>query len=304
MNWFRSAEKDVQGVWSERAPLAALTTMGVGGPARWLAKPATPDDALRVRRIAQQEGVETAVLGGGSNILVSDSGVDALVVQLDSDEFRRIDSDGADRVWMVGAGARLSRVVRAAADAGLSGLEPLAGIPGTVGAALSMNAGGKNGEIGSRVAWVDALIDGERRRLTQEDAGFVYRGSKLASAWVIGCGLKLTASDPSAVASLTREILDAKRASQPLAAQSAGCVFKNPPNDGAGRLIDAAGMKGARCGGARISDQHANFILNDGTATATDVMTLIGCARRSVFEQFRIKLELEVLPWGNWTRAC
>ena len=143
MNWFRSAEKDVQGVWSERAPLAALTTMGVGGPARWLAKPATPDDALRVRRIAQQEGVETAVLGGGSNILVSDSGVDALVVQLDSDEFRRIDSDGADRVWMVGAGARLSRVVRAAADAGLSGLEPLAGIPGTVGAALRMNAGGK-----------------------------------------------------------------------------------------------------------------------------------------------------------------
>ncbi|MFH1378565.1 MAG: UDP-N-acetylmuramate dehydrogenase [Planctomycetota bacterium] len=304
MNWFKNAEKEMNGAIVEKAPLAPLTTMGVGGPARYLARPQTNVDAIRIRKIADSEGLDITILGGGSNIIVSDAGIKGIVIKLDSDLFRSVETDGSDVTWRVGAGARLSRLVAAAAESGLSGLEPVAGIPGTVGAALRMNAGGKFGTIGSVVDWVEVITDGETRRLSQSDAGFGYRSSKLGDVLVVRCGLKLAASDPATVRARTKEVIDYKALSQPLSARSAGCIFKNPENDSAGRLIEAAGMKGARCGGASVSDQHANFIVNDGTASASDVMTLIRFAHRSVMNQFGINLELEVKPCGQWKIAA
>ena len=304
MNWFRNAEKELNGAIVKNAPLAPLTTMGVGGPARYLAKPRTIDDAIRVRRIADSEGQSVTVLGGGSNIIVSDEGIKGIVIKLDSDLFREVEKEASGNLWRVGAGARLSRLVSDAAESGLSGLEPLAGIPGTVGAALRMNAGGKFGSIGSLVDWVEVIADGELRRLTPADAGFDYRSSKLDNVLVVRCGLKLAISDPETVRARTKEIIDAKAASQPLSARSAGCIFKNPERDSAGRLIEAAGLKGARCGGAVISERHANFIVNDRSASASDVMTLIRFAHRAVQNQFGINLELEVKPCGQWTHAA
>ena len=276
-------------------PLASGTTFRIGGPARWLVEPETPDQAAGTLRAARECDIPINVLGGGSNLLVRDAGVDGAVLR-----FNRLSSVawGCDGSTIVEGGASLPRLVKEATRRGLSGLEGLTGVPGSVAGALVMNAGGRHGEIGPSVHWVDVLeADGTPRRLSREEAGFRYRTSDLRGRIVLGARLDLAPVDPASLAATYDTIMRNKKDTQPLGRPNAGCVFKNPPGAKAGMLIDACGLKGARAGAAHVSSKHANFIINEGRATADDVLGLIDRIRSEVSARHGVSLELEILVW-------
>ncbi|MBI2900746.1 MAG: UDP-N-acetylmuramate dehydrogenase [Planctomycetes bacterium] len=266
-------------------PLGPLTTMKVGGPAAFFAEPRTLDELAAATSL----GVPIRVLGAGADLLVNDGGVPDLVVRLTRMHARR--------GLYVEAGANLPNLVKETVAEGLGGLECLAGVPATVGGAVAMNAGGRHGEIGDAVRFVDVLEDGRIRRLSHDEVGFRYRGTALADRIVVGVEFDLR-PDPAARARY-EEILAAKKATQPLGCSNSGCMFRNPPGLSAGRLIDEAGLKGAGVGGARVSRKHANFFVNDGIATASDVFRLIDLVRDQVRRRTGIELELEVVVWGK-----
>ncbi len=277
-------------------PLANLTSFGLGGPAGHIVHPVEASDLGGILRRALECRVPVKVLGGGANVLVRDDGFDGLVIRLDDDTFRRISIDG-ERVY-AGAGADLGELVRLCSRLGLAGLEGLAGIPGTVGGAICMNAGGRYGEIGQVVETVEVVeANGRPHRLTRAEVGFAYRHTALGDALVTGATLRLQRDDPAKVYARFKEIWLAKTRSQPMGEHSAGCIFTNPPGESAGRLIDLAGLKGLRCGGARVSPKHANFIIGERGATAGDVLRLIDCVREVVRGKFGTELELEIDIW-------
>ncbi len=276
-------------------PLAPATTFRIGGPARWLVRPSDAAGLSGALAAARECDVPVKILGGGSNLLVGDAGVDGAVFRLA--DLRRVSIRPSGEVEVEG-GVNLPGLVRATVDAGLAGLEGLAGIPGSVAGALVMNAGGKHSEICSAVRWVDVLEpDGSPRRLSREEAGFRYRGSELRGRIVVGAGLRLEPGDRAALRARHDSILADKRASQPMGRPNAGCIFKNPPGERAGRLIDGCGLKGAREGGASVSTLHANFILNEGRALAADVLRLVDRIRDAVRSRAGLELELEILTW-------
>jgi UDP-N-acetylmuramate dehydrogenase len=199
-----------------------------------------------------------------------------------------------------GAALALQKLVNWCAARGLSGLECLHGIPGLLGAALRMNAGGSHGQIGSRVRWVRGVeYSGEPFEADREGCGFVYRDSNLGGCIVTSCELELAAADAAACRTALEEIMKEKAAAQPLGARSAGCVFKNPsPSNPAGRLLDKLGLKGLRVGGAAVSTRHANFLMCEGQASAQDLVRLIRLIRQRVYEECGIMLELEIETWG------
>ncbi len=303
----------------EHEPLARYTSLGVGGPARWLARPRTVEQLMDLVRRCRQEDVELQVLGRGANLLVSDDGVDGVVVRLNAPEFRQVDwahdagpearsgagrrrrrrgGDSGEVVITAGGGADMSRLVLEAVRRGLSGLECMAGIPGTLGGIIHMNGGGRFGEIADVVR--DATVvdsDGQLRTLSRDEVGFRYRGANLGEAIVCRATLALRPGDPTEIRERFLEVWDYKKKSQPLAESTAGCVFKNPPGHSAGALIDRAGLKNRSVGGAEVSDCHANFIVAKEGATARDVLALIGIIRREVARRFGIDLELEIEVW-------
>lgn len=296
MHWYHGFERFVQ----EDVSLADRTSYKVGGPARYFARP--HDDlalSLLLRR-AREEAVPLYVLGGGTNLLVGDRGVDGLVLRLPQQGFAEMRREGL-RV-SVGAGASLPKLVKWSLTQKLSGLECLVGVPGTVGAALRMNAGGKYGEIGSRVLSVSGVeFDGKPFRFDTAQCGFRYRDSDLKDRLVTRCELELEPSEPALADDLIRLIIGEKSKSQPLDRRSAGCVFKNPKLPGvppAGKLIDELGLKGLRVGGASVSELHANFVVTDRWATATDVVGLIRHLRRTVQRERGVLLDLEIAAWG------
>jgi UDP-N-acetylmuramate dehydrogenase len=192
----------------------------------------------------------------------------------------------------VQAGYNLTTLVKETADAGLAGLECVAGVPATIGGAIRMNAGGRHGETSGAVRYVDILTPaGELRRLAKGEVGFRYRGTDLGDAIVVAAGFELV-PDPK-VRERYDAILGDKKKSQPLGSHNAGCMFKNPPGGHAGRIIDECGLKGERVGAAHVSRKHANFIVNDGGATANEVLRLVEIIRGRV----PVPLELEVLVW-------
>jgi UDP-N-acetylmuramate dehydrogenase len=236
------------------------------------------------------------LLGGGSNVLVRDNGFAGVVVQLRGPGFEQATIDGTSVT--VGGGASLPRLVMTCARRGLGGLAGLAGVPGSVGGALRMNAGGRHGDIGRWVEWVDVVDrNGAFRRLAGAEAGFTYRNSALRDLIVVACGLELPAQDRGELLRQVKDFTRAKAAAQPMGARSAGCVFKNPPGDAAGRLIDGVGAKGWRRGDAVISGRHANFIVNEGGATAAEVLGLADDVRRAVRERHGLNLEYEIDIW-------
>jgi UDP-N-acetylmuramate dehydrogenase len=278
-----------------RHPLATGTTFRIGGPARWLVEPESPGQAADTLRAARECDIPLRLLGGGSNLLVRDGGVDGAVVRLN--RLASVTWDRDPSVTVEG-GASLPRLVKEATRRGLSGLEGLTGVPGSVAGALVMNAGGRHGEIGPAVRWVDVLDpDGTPRRLTREEAGFRYRDSDLRGRIVLGARLDLSPVDPAELSSRYDEIMRDKKETQPLGRPNAGCIFKNPGGEKAGRLIDACGLKGAREGAAHVSRKHANFIVNEGRATAGDVLSLIDRIRAAVSARNGIVLDLEILVW-------
>lgn len=279
-------------------PLERLTSLGVGGPAERILWPETEAELAAALRRAAEEGVPVRALGGGKNLLVGDAGVAGLVVALTG--LRRVVEKGP--VLVAGAGASTAALVSRSVRRGLAGLECLVGVPGTIGGAVRMNAGGRLGFVGDRVRWVRGVTrTGEPFRFDRESCGFEYRTSRLAGTFVTEVALELVPTDRDLRAE-TRALFAAKKASQPLAAATAGCMFKNPGLPGgesAGLLLDRAGMKGVARGGARFSPVHANFVENRGDASARDVMELLVEGRRRVLDRFGVDLALEVELWSE-----
>ncbi|WP_457637009.1 UDP-N-acetylmuramate dehydrogenase [Oceanithermus sp.] len=272
----------------ERRPLADFTTLGVGGEAEiWTVE--TPADLVEATKAPYR------VLGNGSNLLVSDSGVSERVIRLGG--VFAAASLGRPRApfhvtpWL-GAGALLPNLIQEARQKGLSGLEPLSGIPASLGGAVKMNAGTRFGEIADVLEAVEIFQGGSFHVHHPEELGFGYRRSNLPPGGIVTrIRLRLEQRDPAEIEARLREV-DEARKGQPKR-KSAGCAFKNPEGDSAGRLIDRAGFKGLRVGGAMVSYEHGNFIINTGSARATDVWKLV----KRIQEELSLELEWEI--WGE-----
>ena len=276
--------------------LAPHTWLKVGGTADYLIEPRCEDELAAVIQCCRENGVPVRMLGGGSNVLVRDEGLRGVVLRLAGDEFRRVSIDGT--TVRSGAAALLSEVMSKTVKAGLSGLEALAGIPGTIGGAIHGNAGGRAGDIGQFITQVRVMTAaGERFTRSREECSFSYRKSSVDELAIVECMLSLKEDDPDAITQRMRKVWVTKKATQPLSHQSAGCVFKNPRGLSAGDLIEQAGLKGHRVGGAEISDRHANFVVTDEGATTSNVLDLIDAAKSAVNEQFGVDLELEIRIW-------
>ena len=280
-------------------PLLRHTYMRIGGPAAFYGSPLDLDALERIAVWADQVGLPLLAIGGGSNVLVSDEGVTAVVVSLRAAAGHIEFSDaGVD----VGAAVMLPGLAREAATRGLSGLEFAVGIPGTVGGALQGNAGiGDGRDIGALVRWVEVWRDGARVRLGRDQLQFTYRSSSLRGSGdiVLAAGLDLEPAEPGAIETEMGRLLMARQASQPTASPNAGSIFRNPEGDFAGRLVDAAGCKGLRSGHAEVSALHANFIVHDGQGTASDIASLMATVQARVSEDSGVDLRPEIVWWGD-----
>ena len=280
-------------------PLAELTSFRIGGPADLFVNVEDEGELMHAKAAAHRASVPCFCLGAGTNLLVSDRGMRGLVVRL-GDGFAKIEIDGSKVV--AGAGAAFGALVEAVVDRGLEGLEFGEGIPGTVGGGLVMNAGAFGGEIAKVVTLVHGVTEaGEAIALTKDDVKFAYRRTELPNRFIITrVDFELARGDRERLMTRVAE-LKAKRASrQPRGMPNAGSIFKNPPGNFAGKLLEGAGLKGTRLGGAAFSDQHANFIVNLGGAQAAEVLALIDMARNKVKEQSGVLLEPEVRLVGDW----
>lgn len=275
-------------------PLAPRTSYRIGGKAEYFFIPERMEEVPQAMSYCRAKGLDLRVLGGGTNVLVGDRGWPAV---LSLERFKHTDSFGP--FAKAEAGASFPGFVKKLADNASKGAEALCGIPGTVGGALLMNAGGHYGEIGEFVKRVKVVeADGRIVSLEREQCGFRYRDSDLKNRIILSADFEFPEGDRDEIRSRMREIFQKKKASQPLHSHSAGCVFKNPPGMAAGRLIDACGFKGARIGGAAVSMVHANFLTNDEGASAADMLELINRIRGQVKATAGVELELEIKVWG------
>jgi UDP-N-acetylmuramate dehydrogenase len=291
-NPFSGLESFVQ----ENVPLARYTWYRIGGPARWLIQPQSVEDLQEAARRCAESNIRTYVLGFGANLLVSDKGVDGAVFRFDADHWRRVEFT-KDEVE-VGSGTDMQKLLLRAIRQGRAGIECLAGIPGTMGGGIRMNAGGKFGDIGSIVQSVQVMdAQGNLYERFKDDLVFDYRTTNISAPFILGATLALEEEDPDRILRRTKEIWMYKRNTQPLNTKNAGCIFKNPRGLSAGALIDQAGLKGLRIGGAEISAKHANFIIAHPGCTAEDVMSMIKLIREKVFDRNQIHLESEVQIW-------
>lgn len=280
----------------ETEPLAPHTWFHLGGPAEFFAEPHTVEELAALVRRCHDDGVPIRILGGGSNLLVRDDGVSGVVVRLSAAPFNEISVQG--KIVTAGGGARLGHVISTVVREGLAGLEPLVGIPGTIGGALHGNAGSRGGDIGQWTCRATVMArNGEIIQREREDLVFSYRQSSLDELVILGCQFQLEEEDPQELTKRMQKMWIVKKASQPLGHQSAGCIFKNPRGISAGMLIDQAGLKGTRVGGAEVSDRHANFIVTDADATSGDVLRLIELVRSRVAERLGVELETEIEIW-------
>jgi UDP-N-acetylmuramate dehydrogenase len=281
---------------TEDAPLAPLTWYKIGGPAKYLVRPRSLEELQEAARRCAENDIRVYVLGLGANILVSDQGVDGAVFRLDEEYWRRVKIDGVK--LDVGAGADMQKLLLRTVRAGLAGVECLAGIPGTVGGGIRMNAGGKFGDIGAVVTRVQVMdANGTTFERTKDDLVFEYRSTNIAATFILGATLELEQDDPDRIMRRTKEIWMYKRNTQPLNTKNCGCIFKNPRGLSAGALIDQAGLKGFKVGGAEVSEKHANFIVAHPGAKADDVMKLVKIIREKVWDKNQIHLESEVQIW-------
>lgn len=291
-----SSLEDFADILKRDQPLAPYTWLKVGGNAEYFVEPRTVDELLQVVRTCHENGIPTRVLGGGSNLLIRDQGVPGVVIYLSREVFSRIEVVGT--TVRAGAGAALGHLLSVSAKAGLSGLESLAGIPGTVGGALRGNAGGRSGDIGQFVQSVVVMTGkGEQFCRTEDELSFGYRTSSINELVVLESTFQLQEDRPDEITRRIRKLWIMRKATQPLTFQSAGCIFKNPRGISAGTLIERTGLKGSRVGRAEISDRHANFIVTEEGVRSCDVQNLINSVRTSVSDQFGVDLELEIEIW-------
>ena len=288
----------VRGECLRDAPLAPRTSIRVGGPADLLARPADAPDLAVLLSASRRLGVPVSVLGGGANLLVADRGVRGVTVRLPPD-FGEEEGEGGRLV--LSAGAPTSRLVQRAQERGLTGCEFIAGIPGTLGGAVAMNAGTKIGEMKDVVSRIEVATPEGARWIEARELGFAYRTCRLPpGAVVMRVEVRLRPGDVARSRAVMEADKEYRRRTQPLTQPTWGSTFRNPPGDHAGRLLEAAGLKGHRIGQAMWSDVHANFVVNLGGATAANCLALIRVARRRVREMFGVELELEVRLLGEF----
>ncbi len=279
------------GTCIENEPLAAHTTLGVGGPARWFFQP-DDQEALRTAMVCIPAEVPILPLGRGSNLLPTDDGFPGVVMDLSG--LSHIQVNGSTLI--AECGVRMSRVSRICADHGLTGLEFMATVPGDIGGGVAMNAGAFGQQIADSLRRIKVVRrDGEVQELQAAQLEMSYRHTLLPYGSLIVCAeFELTADSGDAVRERIRQMRSTRGRTQPLEKPNCGSVFKNPPGDHAARLIEAAGLKGRRIGGASISAKHANFIVNEGSAKSSDVLALIRLAQEGVEKEFGVRLEPEV----------
>jgi len=286
----RRALLSVQGEIRWHETLASHTSLQVGGAADVLVIPTDVEDAIRVVRGARMNHIPLMVLGG-TNVIIRDKGIRGIVMQLK--QLAHIQEEPKQIVYAQ-AGVRLPRLMQFALGRKLSGMEWAAGIPGTVGGGVAMNAGTRLGEMKDVLQTVDFVtIHGNRKRIDAVTLSFLYRKTMLPKGIVVGAWIQLTSAAKEKIQSATKEYLQFRKATQPLTLPNAGSVFKNPTGDSAGRLIEAAGLKGLEVGDAEVSTKHANFIVNKGSATASQVLTLVRKVRERVARKFGVRLQLE-----------
>jgi len=275
-----------------------LTSLRVGGPAALFAEPATPEEVGRCLQWAAETATPVLALGGGTNLLIADTGYPGLVLRY-RDRSLLLEERGETAQVLVACGHPFSLLARQTAAAGWAGLEWAEGIPGTIGGAVAGNAGAYGGTVGENLVCAEYASALEPRcSIPAEECGFTYRASRFArsdprESFLLSARFALRRDDPKRLRSELARISALRRSRTP-AGLSCGSVFKNPPGDSAGRLIESTGLKGARHGGAQISLVHANYIVNLGGATAADVNSLISLARERVFQEAGVRLELEV----------
>ena len=279
--------------------LANHTSFRIGGPAEWFAEPSTLDELVELLRGAHQRGLPVSIVGGGTNTLAADRGIRGLVVHLGRG-FRTAQEaqhpEDAAATVHCGAALLTQRLVFLAARHGWDGVETLAGLPGQVGGAVVMNAQ----EIGRFVQHIELVtLEGDVRVIERAELHFSYRYAALEPGIITAVELAFKKIPPAEACELIRKALTYRNTTQEVRLPSAGCAFKNPSGRSAGRLIDEAGLKGARIGDAQVSVRHANFIVNTGQATCDDVLSLMEHVRRRVAERFAIHLEPEVRLIGE-----
>jgi UDP-N-acetylmuramate dehydrogenase len=280
----------------QQVPLAPYTWFRLGGPAQYFAEPSTVEQLQAVVKRAKAEGLQARVLGGGSNLLVREAGVQGVVIRLTAPCFEQITIDGTK--LSAGAGAKLGYAVTQAVTEGLAGLEALVGIPGTVGGALRMNSGSRSGDVGQWTAQATVMDDtGEIAVRTRDELVFAYRTSSLDELVILSAEFQLESDDPVELTKRMQKQWIVKKSKVPLGHQATGLIFKNPQGLSAGDLIEQAGLKGAKFGGAEISDRHNNFIVVDEKGTSEDVLRLIEHIRARVQERLSIELENEIQIW-------
>ena len=292
-----SALPPLRGRSQPNAPLAPFTWFRAGGPAELLVRPADTQDLAAFFR-ALPPDLPVLVIGACSNLIIRDGGLPGITIKL-ARGFSSIDVE-PDGV-IAGAAALDVTVSEHAAAAGLTGLEFLSGIPGTIGGAMTMNAGAYGGETAQVVDWVEVVTrSGEQRRMAAAELAFAYRHARLpAGAVVTRARLHAVPGAPSAIAARMNEIRTAREASQPVRARTGGSTFRNPPGMKAWELIDAAGCRGLTRGGAQVSEKHCNFLINTGTATAADIEELGEEVRRRVFAASGVTLDWEIHRIGK-----
>lgn len=277
-------------------PLSAHTWFRLGGPAEHFAEPNTADELKTLVTRCYENEVPVRLIGGGSNLLVREQGVSGVVIQLSAPAFSEISVEGT-RITC-GGGARLSHLISAAVGHGLEGLEPLVGIPGTVGGALHSNAGTRGEDVGQRATSATVMKrTGEVIQRSGDELVFSYRESSLSELVILAAQFDLKQNDRAELAKRMQKQWIVKKARQPLGDQNTGCIFRSPQGTSAAELIEAAGLKGAKVGGAEISDRHSNFIVTSQDATSEDVLRLIDLVATNVEEQLGVELQREIEVW-------
>ena len=277
-------------------PLQRYTSFRTGGAAEIFVEPGNTSELKKVLQFCKDEKKKVFIFGKGTNLLVNDNGVKGVVIHLGGVEFKKIERNG--RYVSSGAGVNLPQLIRKTALWGLGGLEVLVGIPGTVGGAVMMNAGGEYGDISDTISSLTTMtLDGKITNLNREDVEFAYRECSLNKQIVVQVEFVLKESRKEELLEKMDEIYKEKKEKQPLSTFNAGSIFKNGHHFKAAELIDKANLKGQKVGGAIVSKKHANFIVNTGNATSADILELIKIIKETIKKKYNISLEQEIQIW-------